>query len=93
MIEALALLIPITALMIPITAILVHSPVGKAWARRLEAGSTPAAEAELATLRFRVSQLEAQQHEQTLRVQQLQESSDFYQQLLDSPDRSKPPRD
>lgn len=81
----LALMIPILALMIPITAILVHSPLGKAFARRLEADTQGASQQELRDLRQRVLSLETQAAEQKAVINQLQESSEFYQKLLDKP--------
>ena len=87
--SVLALMIPILALMIPISAIMVHSPVGKAWARRLEQGTHPAAAAELAELKQRVLMLEAQISEQGQQVQQLQASSEFYRELIENPEAKR----
>lgn len=85
----LGLLVPITALMIPIVAITVHSPIGRALARRLESGTSPAVEEELTSLRQRVNVLETRALEQNTQVQQLQESSEFYKQLLESREDQK----
>lgn len=86
----LAVLVPITALMIPIIAITVHSPIGKALAKRLETGAPPNTEAELNQLRQRVTELEMKLGEQDTQVRQLQENSEFYKQLLSS--REEPSR-
>lgn len=85
-------MVGILALMIPLLAILVYSPVGRSIAYAIQSGASGAAgasEAELDALRLRVADLEARLNEQDIQVQQLQENSEFYKQLLESSEALK----
>ncbi|HEY9842687.1 MAG: hypothetical protein ACAI44_03185 [Candidatus Sericytochromatia bacterium] len=81
----------ILALLIPIIAIIVWSPVGKSIAHAISAGAqgaSGASGADVAALQARLDELEARLSEQGGQVRQLQESSEFYKQLIEG---SAPP--
>lgn len=81
-------LIILVALMIPVVGILVDSPIGRAFARRLEGpGDTPPAIGDLVR---RVEALEGEVEEMSRSVDQLREENQFLQRLLEDQPASRP---
>ena len=71
------------ALLIPIIGILVDSPIGRAWARRLEGPNQPSSG--VSELLKRVELLENEVDDLMRSVQTLQDENAFLQRLLEDP--------
>ena len=73
----------LAVLLVPIMAILVDSPIGRAFARRLE-GPTEAAPPPLVELARKVQLMESELDDLRNSVEALQEENQFLQNLLES---------
>jgi len=81
-------LIILVALMIPVVGILVDSPIGRAFARRLE--GPEAVPPDLAALSRRVELLEGEVDDLGRSVEQLREENQFLQRLLEDQASHRP---
>lgn len=81
-------LIILVALMIPVVGILVDSPIGRAFARRLE--GPEAVPPDLAALARRVELLEGEVDDLGRSVDQLREENQFLQRLLEDQASHRP---
>jgi len=87
-------LIILVALMIPVVGILVDSPIGRAFARRLE--GTDQAAPDLGALTRKVDLLESEVEDLGRSVEQLREENQFLQRLIEDqpgPRQRLPPAD
>ena len=82
----------LVALCIPIVSILVDSPIGRAFAKRLEREPTPEGrrDVEVSDLKRRLDQLEGDLDMLQASVTELREQNEFMQRLLESAPRRLP---